>query len=440
MSDSPLSCVRDRTLLLALLLLAAAPESRAAQAPEDSPAGQSESVSDPAAVADARELNRILHLRGGSVLRARARKVADHWEFRSDGAWRALPAESVERASVERDVLEEARRLERELGEDHSARRVGLADWMLREGLLAEGLQQLDRVLEADPDQAQALELLAHLPVAFSPFVKTGGGKAAGDEAAGDPDALMRHAASLTPSMRELAVLELARIEPREELLERFRRELVSHSVRLRALAALGLRRQFPGEELRGLVARAVLDGSADVRASASLALRAANEPAVVAPAVRALGSSNASVRENAAEALGSMGYPAAVEPLVTRLASLASPQAGGWKAPGSHIFVGRQVAYISDFDVEVAQFAAIADPTVSVLTEGSVLDVRMVGVTVQSIASESRKIRRSLAQITGEAPGESAKSWLEWWEKNRSRWSGENGAAAKPEGPSTRN
>jgi len=42
-----------------------------------------------------------------------------------------------------------------------------------------------------------------------------------------------------------------------------------------------------------------------------------------------------------------------------------------------AYVTVVNQRAYIQDFDVEVAQFQAVADPTVNILSEGIVLDVR---------------------------------------------------------------
>jgi type II secretory pathway component GspD/PulD (secretin) len=42
-----------------------------------------------------------------------------------------------------------------------------------------------------------------------------------------------------------------------------------------------------------------------------------------------------------------------------------------------AYVSVINQQAYIQDFDVEVAQFQAVADPQINVLTEGVVLDVR---------------------------------------------------------------
>jgi general secretion pathway protein D len=42
-----------------------------------------------------------------------------------------------------------------------------------------------------------------------------------------------------------------------------------------------------------------------------------------------------------------------------------------------AYVTVVNQRAYVQDFDVEVAQFQAVADPQINVLTEGIVLDVR---------------------------------------------------------------
>ena len=42
-----------------------------------------------------------------------------------------------------------------------------------------------------------------------------------------------------------------------------------------------------------------------------------------------------------------------------------------------AYVTVVNQRAYVQDFDVEVAQFEAIADPQINILTEGIVLDVR---------------------------------------------------------------
>jgi len=159
------------------------------------------------------------------------------------------------------------------------------------------------------------------------------------------------------------------------------------------------------------------------VRAEASRALGAAHDPTLVLPVLRALESDYSRVRENAAEALGAMAYPVAIEPLVGRLAVISRPGAASnapYRSPGSVLFVGKQTAFVQDFDVEIATGSAIADPQINVLQEGSVLDVRVHGIhATGGHAGESRRIRASLTKLTGADPGSSAKAWLSWWEEH---------------------
>ena len=376
---------------------------------------------------DEPELNRILHLRGGGTVRAKARAVDGRWEIQRGTQWQRLEQGAVTRAELERVVLAKARELERHVDRRDTATRVPYADWLAREGLLAESLQQLDLALDSQPDQPQALALLASYPQALA--------VPGADET--DPLDAVRKAASAPRSLQELALLALGQRSNREQVHAALVRSLDSHSPRIRAFAALGLRRLAAGSEVKALVTRAVLDGSAQVRRECALALRDARDEAVTLPVLRALGSRAAAVRENAIEALGTMNYPAAVEPLIARLGALASAPGGGgaWKAPASHIFVGKQFAFIQDFDVEVAQGAAVADPQVNTLVEGALLDVRVIGMSEMTVAVESRKVRNALKDLTGANPGDTSRAWLTWWEQNPSRHRPGNG----PRTPATR-
>lgn len=354
---------------------------------------------------DAHELERLLRLGDGRVLRARSRHVAGSWEVLRDGQWSALPAGAVESAKLVRDALAESKRLAREVPRDDLDKRVALADWMLREGLAEEALEQLDRVLRVDPDHGRALALLAEPPhpISIAQF------------ATDDPQSLLNAASGAPPAVRELAIQRLSEVSG-DKSCELLQASLTSPVVRSRAFAAVAMRRLCPGAELRPLAVRSLLDGSEDVRREASLSLKASGEEAAILPAVRALSSASDAVRANAIESLGLMGYPAAVEPLVTRLAALQS--GSSHSAPRAHIYIGRQMAYIQDFDVEVAQGAAIADPMINTLVEGSLLDARVIGVTVFTSSVESQRIRSSLAKITGEE--RSAKGWLAWWDEHK--------------------
>jgi len=108
----------------------------------------------------------------------------------------------------------------------------------------------------------------------------------------------------------------------------------------------------------------------------------------------------------------------------MSHLSALNAAQSSGPTGnPRGSIFIGKQTAYIQDFDVEVAQFQAVADPQINVLIEGSVLDARVISTTATRVVAEGRMVRASLAQITGAKPGEDNASWLDWWEANKHRW-----------------
>jgi hypothetical protein len=424
------------------LLLALCAGSNALRAQESSAQVQaSPAVSTP----DGEEAARLLVLTNGSVLRVRARHTEAGWEIltgKSD--WKALGEGVVVRATLERDALADARRLEQQLTsgprQEQNMRRVGLAEWLAKQGLTTEALSQLDRVLSADPDQRQALRLMASL----APQV---GVDAIDAAMTGEEPVLgvLRAAANGTPSVREIAIQRLAFGGPTDELRNSLRAQLGSHSPRIRALSTLALRRIYPGknlhiEEVKELINRSVLDGSDEVRAEAARALRDVQDPDVTGPALHALNSANPRVRENSISALGAMGYPAAVPPLMSYLSwvnSAAAQQTKSSGVGGGSIFIGTQTAYVQDFDVQVAQFSSIADPQVNVLVEGSVLDARVLGAYTVSYATEARLTRSSLANLTGVDFGSSNHDWMAWWDSNKSKWNtppvkpGETGSTA---------
>lgn len=418
------------TWFLALLACPVAPQSLT---PASSPLGSLEARSDsegaPAAVgqesevdadtradANTREAARILHLRDGGILRGRTRWNGSSWELREGrDAWRALPLESVTRVVLEREALERRRQLLAKVERNDSTQRVIAADWMLREGLADEALAELETVLGDEPDHPGALRVLTSPPVPLA---------APGSSSTAPLDA-MRSASVRPRVVQELAIVALGRRADAEAVDAALAKALHSPATRMRSFAALALRRLRPGAQAKELLGRAVLDSSAQVREEAALALRAVGEEGLILPIVRALRSEHTSVRSNAADALGAMGFAAAVEPLINRLSSVSAPQSGGggWQAPAANIFVGRQVAYVQDYDVEVAQFASIADPQVNVALEGSVLDVRVIGVQQFSVATESRRIRGALARLTGANPGATNRAWLDWWEQNKAQF-----------------
>jgi len=374
---------------------------------------------------EAQPRKRILHLAGGQTVRAIARRSATgspgDWEYKKQSEWAPIPAAAVERVVLEADLMKEVRERGRAVDKRDAGARARLGAWMLDEGLLLEGLAELDAALAIDPDDPAAREAATASAHRFAvPGVEPDAQVPAGC------DELLRFGAKGTPSLREMALVQLGRVRDREGLQRELARELFDSSVNRRSFATLALRRLFPGEEVRPLLHRAVLDASESVRVGAARALHDVGEPSLVLPVVKALDSSSQRVRVQAAEALGHMGYPAAVPALVSHLASLQG--SAGHAVPHSYIFVGRQFAYIQDFDVEVAQFQAVADPQVNVLIEGQVTETGVSSVKEVSYVTERATVQGSLQRLTGEDPGRYARDWLRWWEANQERYLPEDG------------
>ena len=74
-------------------------------------------------------------------------------------------------------------------------------------------------------------------------------------------------------------------------------------------------------------------------------------------------------------------------------------------------------MAYVADFDVEIAQGASIADPQINVIGSGAMFTARSLGISGYSVVQHRKTILKSLAQLTGEDHGKRAKDWIAWWE-----------------------
>ncbi|MCP3918469.1 MAG: HEAT repeat domain-containing protein [bacterium] len=399
-------------LAAVLALVAFSPAaSSGPQEPSPAPAQQR----DDTGVEKARK--RILHLSGGTTLRCLARETAAGWEYKARGAWKRLPAGAVVDAPLEKEVRAEFKRRSKGLKKSDLDGRAQVAAWALSNGLLEEGLQQVDRVFAADAKHAGAREAVhgnAHRfrvpPVANNPDL----------EAA--CDGLLRWAAPRSASSRELALLELARVENRAALEAALGKNLFAGTIGRRSFSAFALGRLFPGKQVKPLLTRAVMDASQPVRVEAARALGAAEHPGLVVPVAKAMVSSRSPrVRIQAAEALGNMGYAAGVQPLVGNLSALQGVTAGH-SVPHSNIFVGRQFAYIQDFDVEVAQFQAVADPQINVLIEGQVTDAGVISVK-EYVTPLRGAVRTSLGKLTGASPGRTTRAWLNWWDDHQGDW-----------------
>jgi hypothetical protein len=184
------------------------------------------------------------------------------------------------------------------------------------------------------------------------------------------------------------------------------RRALRGRDAALRRAAARVGAHQFEPDLFRPLSERSLVEADAPALAAACAAMVELDpEGAVGSWTLALLRGSAREERARAAENLGRSGRPEAVDALMLAVAS-------SQRAPGRYAFFGRQISLVTDFDVEVAGRAAIADPRTSVLTEGVVLEVRLVSTFV------SRSAMSALQRLTGADPGPAEADWLRWYEE----------------------
>ncbi len=174
-----------------------------------------------------------------------------------------------------------------------------------------------------------------------------------------------------------------------------------------RAAAKVGAH-QFETDLLRPLAAVSLEEPEPLVHLAASQAMLGIDEDRALGRWTLALlRESDREQRARAADNLGRSNNPKAVQPLMMAVASAN-------RAPGRFVFFGRQISMVTDFDVEVASAAAIADPVTTVLTEGQVLEVRLISTFV------SRSAMSGLRRLTGANPGPKEADWLRWYEQRR--------------------
>jgi len=334
------------------------------------------------------------------------------------GAWQELPPGAVTRAPKEADVQrEKKKRAKAASASGNLDQQLALCEWLADEGLVSGALKTADAILERSPNHIGTLSFLQRRPLVAVPSVAV-----APAQQAAAREKLYHWASNAPTAAREVAIDELRKVEDRGALHAELTAGLAEFSIRRRGFCAQAIGRLFPGQDAKRLLQHAVLDTSVDVRRQAAQALSNADQPGLIVPVARALASGDMRVRVQAAQALGFMGYSAAVEPLVNYI---VAAQAGGStdRVPHGYIFVGKQTAYIQDFDVEVATFQAVADPQINVLLEGEVLEGAASGVIEYQYASESRAARGSLGRLTGVDAGHTGRDWIAWWDEHGSEW-----------------
>jgi|GEM_PF-1984901 len=184
----------------------------------------------------------------------------------------------------------------------------------------------------------------------------------------------------------------------------------------LRVFAAEELARLDDPLAAPALLKRAIYDPDAQARKAMALALKQLALPGTVAPLARALASQHSDTRVRAAQALGLLGDQAAMGVVIARW------EARSGNFPNVYLAQVRQISYIQDFDVEVAQTSFIADPIVGVLQEGVVQSFRILATEQTFYTVERLAYHDALRNLAGTDMGDNAKAWSGFWHENKDR------------------
>jgi hypothetical protein len=364
-----------------------------------------------------------VRLRDGRVLVGTTRTNADQVEVRTrDGETIKVPLADVERMRTEAELRAELDALAGQAGRSPFAQ-LELARLAHGYALDDEMWRHLDQCLAARPEgaaRARVDQFLGQLEPVLLPlqwrkrevdirvrellFRVRGQSTAAQLRAiesvlAGMPDAdaaIRKRARSLNPAQRLVAVRALDR-------------------------------RQHDGND-RFVWRTIVLDPSAANRRHAAELVHSAG---TTGPAVEYLASGllhdRLACRLRTAEALGMLGSEAAAMHLASTGPTAVALAAGGGAPVRANMAVLTQTSYVRDFDVEVAQAAAIANPQVDVITSGVVLDATVAAVTEHRYLTVEAW-RNALRRSTGEDPGPDPSRWgefVESWRKRRAAATG---------------
>ena len=124
----------------------------------------------------------------------------------------------------------------------------------------------------------------------------------------------------------------------------------------------------------------------------------------------------------NALDALAFFRDPRSVPALLQRLRTASTT---GRSTPRrSHVYAGNVVSAVTGFRGRVATGAAIAEPQVTHVLEGNMLDAAVLGVSSGRGVrmEERRRIASILSSIAGVDYGDDYLLWKGWWEGNRER------------------
>jgi hypothetical protein len=227
-------------------------------------------------------------------------------------------------------------------------------------------------------------------------------------------DEALKQAWSKDPAVRSRAMATIERIDQEFRLRPLAIAARINRpDVRMRAVKGLGALND--ADALPPLYKRSIFDADETIRGAAVDAIRQTEAEGKIGPFVRALNSAFAPVRLHAVKALGALGDAAAVGPLIARY------QIAGGSGQSVYFSQTNNIAFVQDFDVEVAQTAFIADPVIGVIQDGFVLNFRALATSGYVDVYEKVAINEALHKLTGQER-ESARDWAKWYRESKAK------------------
>jgi hypothetical protein len=201
---------------------------------------------------------------------------------------------------------------------------------------------------------------------------------------------------------------------PDAALLRPMRRVLYAAQPEMRIFAVKEFGRIGDRTALPWLIQVSMYDAQEKVRNAAFRSIKGFRDADVIYPYGRALFSKNPKASIMAANALALLGDDRGVD-LVLRRISIGIGEAGR-----ANIMVGKQNSYIQDFDVEIAQAAAIGDPIVQTIRDGIILDYKILGGHGERwVVMQRNSYANALKTLTGRDYGQDWAAYRRYAEEN---------------------
>ena len=211
------------------------------------------------------------------------------------------------------------------------------------------------------------------------------------------------------PALRQVAAAKLDEI-PDAALLRPLEKGLYAPDPAIRILVVKKLSRIGDRVALPWLIRTSMYDANEKVRNTAFRSIQSFRDTDVFYPYARAMFSRSPRARIMATKALSDLDDLRGVDLILRRISWALGA------SPRVNMMVGKQTSYIRDFDVEIAQAAAIGDPIVGTIRDGIILDFKILGGHGEVYVVEQRQAwADALRSLTGRDFGQNWKAYAKY-------------------------